>query len=259
MNTGQIKSSTLTLFSRIKARVCADCRARRNRVLGNAACALGFIGWLLRVCYKIAPKRKGPQGVSAWMPLQTPDASLGYGSDAAGTKRSRRLNQVDTYAFSSMWFWALLVLIWTLITSRVMGLPYYYWKLGKNAEADVQARMMDATLLQAQVALSYSEIRYPNLSMGAVSFVIALWGVSGFLYDHELLQATFLLFVPLLSVVPLRLWLARKLDGAEFTYETYYGLITRYRRLCLMVAAFTIFLSTFWGMIYNLAHANILT
>ena len=158
-----------------------------------------------------------------------------------------------------MWFWALLVLIWTLITSRVMGLPYYYWKLGKNAEADVQARMMDATLLQAQVALSYSEIRYPNLSMGAVSFVIALWGVSGFLYDHELLQATFLLFVPLLSVVLLRLWLARKLDGAEFTYETYYGLITRYRRLCLMVAAFTIFLSTFWGVIYNLAHANILT
>jgi hypothetical protein len=122
-----------------------------------------------------------------------------------------------------------------------------------------QARMMDATLLQAQVALSYSEIRYPSLSMGAVSFVIALWGVSGFLYDHELLQATFLLFVPLLSVVPLRLWLARKLDGAEVTYETYYGLITRYRRLCLMVAAFTIFLSTFWGMIYNLAHANILT
>ena len=78
-----------------------------------------------------------------------------------------------------MWFWELLVIIWTLITSRVMGLPYYYWKLGKNAEADVQARMMDATLLQAQVVLSYSEIRYPNLSMGAVSFVIALWGVSG--------------------------------------------------------------------------------
>jgi hypothetical protein len=95
--------------------------------------------------------------------------------------------------------------------------------------------------------------------MGAVSFVIALWGFSGFLYDHELLQATFLLFVPLLSVVPLRLWLARNLDGAEVTYEIYYGLITRYRRLCMMVAAFTIFLSTFWGMIYNLAHANILT
>jgi hypothetical protein len=95
--------------------------------------------------------------------------------------------------------------------------------------------------------------------MGAVSFVIALWGFSGFLYDYELLQATFLLFVPLLSVVPLRLWLARKLEGAEVTYETYYGLITRYRRLCMMVAAFTIFLSTFWGMIYNLAHANILT
>ena len=193
------------------------------------------------------------------MPLQTPDASLGYGSDAAGTKRSRGLNQIDTYAFSSMWFWALLILIWTLITSRVMGLPYYYWKLGKNADADVQARIMDATLLQAQVTLSYSEIRYPSLTMGAVSFVIALWGFSGFLYDYELLQATFLLFVPLLSVVPLRLWLARKLEGAEVTYETYYGLITRYRRLCMMVAAFTIFLSTFWGMIYNLAHTNILT
>ena len=95
--------------------------------------------------------------------------------------------------------------------------------------------------------------------MGAVSFVIALWVFSGFLYDYELLQATFLLFVPLLIVVPLRLWLARKLEGAEVTYETYYGLITRYRRLCLMVAAFTIFLSTFWGMIYNLEHANILT
>ena len=89
--------------------------------------------------------------------------------------------------------------------------------------------------------------------------MMKLWGFSGFLYDHELLQATFLLFVPLLSVVPLRLWLARNLDGAEVTYEIYYGLITRYRRLCLMVAAFTIFLSTFWGMIYNLAHANILT
>ena len=73
------------------------------------------------------------------------------------------------------------------------GIAYYYWKLGKNADADVQVRMMDATLLQAQVALSYSEIRYPSLTMGAVSFVIALWGFSGFLYDHELLQATFLL------------------------------------------------------------------
>ena len=169
------------------------------------------------------------------------------------------MNQVDTYAFSSIWFWALLILIWTLITSRVMGLPYYYWKLGKNADADVQARMMDATLLQAQVALSHSGIRYPSLTTGAVSFVIALWGFSGFLFDHELLQATFLLFVPLLSLVPLRLWLARKLECAEATYETYDGLITRYRRLCMMIAAFTIFISTFWGMIYNLAHANILT
>ncbi|MGA0965393.1 MAG: hypothetical protein ACO3RM_10805 [Paracoccaceae bacterium] len=169
------------------------------------------------------------------------------------------MNQVDTYAFSSIWFWALLILIWTLITSRVMGLPYYYWKLGKNADADVQARMMDATLLQAQVALSHSGIRYPSLTTGAVSFVIALWGFSGFLFDHELLQATFLLFVPLLSLVPLRLWLARKLECAEATYETYHGLITRYRRLCMMIAAFTIFISTFWGMIYNLAHANILT
>ena len=74
--------------------------------------------------------------------------------------------------------------------------------------------------------------------------MIALWGFSGFLYDHELLQATFLL-LSAASVVPLRLWLAHKLEGAEVTYETYYGLITRYRRLCMMVAAFTIFLSTF--------------
>jgi len=118
---------------------------------------------------------------------------------------------------------------------------------------------MDTTLLQAQVALSHSGIRYPSLTTGAVSFVIALWGFSGFLFDHELLQATFLLFVPLLSLVPLRLWLARKLECAEATYETYHGLITRYRRLCMMIAAFTIFISTFWGMIYNLAHANILT
>ena len=169
------------------------------------------------------------------------------------------MNQVDTYAFSSIWFWALLILIWTLVISRVMGLPYYYWKLGKNADADIKARMMNATLLQAQVVVSHSEIRYPSLTTGAVSFVVSLWGFSGFLFDHELLQATFLIFVPLLSVVPLRLWLARKLEGAEATYETYHGLITRYRRLCIMIAALTIFISTFWGMIFNLAHANILT
>ena len=109
------------------------------------------------------------------MPLQTPDASLGYGSDAVRTKRSGGLSQVETYAFGSMWFWVLLILMWTLITSRVMGLPFYYWKLGKNADADVHARMMDATLLQAQVARSYSEIRYPSLTMGVVSFVCLLY------------------------------------------------------------------------------------
>jgi hypothetical protein len=191
--------------------------------------------------------------------LQTLVVSLGYGSDAAGIKRSDGLDHVDTYAFNSMWFWALLIVVWTLITSRVMGLPYYYWKLAKNADADVQARMMDATLLQAQVALSYSKLRCPSLTMGSISFVIALWGVSAFRYDHELLQATFLLLVPLLATIPLKLWLARQLETAETVYETYHGLIKRYRRLCMMVAAFTIFLSTFWGMIYNLAHANILT
>ena len=68
-----------------------------------------------------------------------------------------------------------------------------------------------------------------QLDHGGCVFRDRALGVFGFLYDHELLQATFLLFVPF-SVVPLRLWLARKLEGAEVTYETYYGLITRYRR-----------------------------
>ncbi len=158
-----------------------------------------------------------------------------------------------------MWFWVLFILVWTALTSRVFGLPYYYWKLAKNADSDVQVRMMDATLLQAQVTLSYSKMRYPNVTIGTLSFLIALWGFSGFLYDQELLQATFLLFVPLVSIIPLRLWLARKLESAELRYDVYYGLITRYRRICMMIAALTIFISTFWGMIYNLAHANILT
>ena len=61
---------------------------------------------------------------------------------------------------------------------------------------------------------------------GGCVFVIALWGFSGFLYDHELLQARFCFSFPA-KCCAIALMACAKLESAEVTYETYYGLITR--------------------------------
>ena len=175
-----------------------------------------------------------------------------------GNRSGCDVQTLHFYSFDNIWFWIVFILAWTISTHRVLGTPYYYWISAQRGNDDMRAFVSITAPRAARILIDNTQIKSPALVWGAIGFVGSCWGVSAFKYDHEFLQATFLLAIPLILVFPLRLSLARAISQCDNDFEVMYPIVRRYRRIHLIISAVVIFAVTLYGMFYNFLHSGVL-
>jgi len=93
----------------------------------------------------------------------------------------------------------------------------------------------------------------------SASFLVTTWGVLAFYYQSEILQALFFLLVPLSGVAVIRYQFARIITKTNPKFDDLYRVMYRFRLYTMLLAAASIFLTTFWGMWVNMVNSGILS
>lgn len=163
---------------------------------------------------------------------------------------------IDTHSFSSMWFWIVLAVFWSVMSHFVIGVPFDLVQRaarnGGQAMEDVEAlaRINANRLLQFTGAAGV-------ILTGVAATLLSMLGLLGFLYDVEVCQALFFLAVPftLVNVVAQR--------TARLVHEKdSYGLdlirrLRRHRLVTQVIGFMSIFVTAFWG-IFQTMNASVL-
>ena len=168
------------------------------------------------------------------------------------------LSTIQYFSFDNIWYWSTFLLLWTLSAHRFLGVPYYYWILAKKGDLDVRTYIEMVAPNSARISVQHIQLRSPFIVFGAIGFIFSFWAVTGFRYDHEYLQSTFLLIAPLFLALLLRIPLARAIADGPHDFDAMFVTVRRYRRIHMVIAAGVIFGATMYGLIYDFIHGGVL-
>jgi hypothetical protein len=160
------------------------------------------------------------------------------------------MDLIEFHSFSNAWFWFCMVFLWGIATQMFVGLPYHHFKLASRQNPERQSVLVTAAHLNAQRVM-WGYRPFPKvLIVGFGSFIITFWGVIAFSYSIELLQAAFFLIVPILPTLYLRwrlvLWIVKALPEFDELYKK----IRSIRFWTFVSSCLTIFIATFWGVLF---------
>lgn len=122
---------------------------------------------------------------------------------------------LDSRSFSSIWFWLMLVVAWTLAGRAVLGVPHDVVGRAKARRAETRADDPEALALLDWLSLVLPRWRVAPTEavwlIAITSFGLSALMFLGFGYGLEMAQALFLLITPFAGVALLNLLLARRL------------------------------------------------
>lgn len=174
---------------------------------------------------------------------------------------------LDSRSFSTIWYWLILAIGWSMAGRHVLGVPpdVVHRVLRKKEEGQDQA----AFALLDWLSLMLPRWRIAPMDgaivLGISCFVLVVLLMLGFVYGLEMAQALFLLLGPLAFVALLQFRLAvrlgRLLDGARSNqlavYDAAQQAARQMRRLRLAISAMSIVvvaIAAYWGALWLLAH-----
>ena len=155
---------------------------------------------------------------------------------------------IDTRSFSSMWYWIILAIFWSMVSHFVLGVPFDL--VQRTMRADDADNWRDLEILtQINARRLYVIGRNVGIAVAAgAAFILTVLFILGFVYWVEFCQALFLLLFPftLVSLIsqrtariiieraPVRMELARHLR--------------RQRLITQIIGMISIFITAFWGV-----------
>lgn len=144
-------------------------------------------------------------------------------------------------SLQSIWYWALTILVWTLVTHRTLGVPY---------DMLLRARRLPEICTQVDVLAHITAARVSGLHGAAgvplaaiAGFSLAAMFVFGFLMDLELAKALFLLLAPLSMVGYSTLRLALNIESRDHRGIRLVRILARRRFWHQVVAVVSILLA----------------
>lgn len=155
---------------------------------------------------------------------------------------------ISTRSFSSLWYWLLVGIFWTILSHWVLGASADLLRRAQRAGPEAQAELAHVLRLYAQ------RMVFLNDSTGLFGhavlwFLLAGLLTLGFVYGVEWAQALAFLAVPGLGVSVLRLRMARRIIAENAPDDaTLFRMIGRHRLIVQALALVMIFLTSFWGM-----------
>jgi len=155
-------------------------------------------------------------------------------------------------AYSSVWFWALLIIAWLIAIDKTSFLSYSKWSKASNDSELLQKDIMNSFYLK-QLQLLNQENNLSLLLFSFFSFLVVNWFIIAFLYSVEFLQAAFLLYWPFIVCIFLRLCLRQSIGSLnEASFKDVLLKVKFFRRIVVMVAFVSLIGSITWGSYFNL-------
>ena len=156
-------------------------------------------------------------------------------------------------AYSSIWFWALLTVVWLAVIDKFSVHSYYKWVGGFNNGLSQQREILKFFYLKVDYLYEYKNFNLTFLVICFSSFLVVNWFILAFYYSVEFLQAGFLLFCPFLVSIILRLCLRQSIGNfGETSFQDVFAKVKIFRRISLFILSIALFSSIIWGSYFNL-------
>jgi hypothetical protein len=130
-------------------------------------------------------------------------------------------------SFQSIWYWALSVIAWTIVTHRTLGVPYDMLLRARRVTAVSERVDQLAHIHAGRIAGLYDSIG-PGVALAGGFGLAVLYGI-GFLEGVELAQAAFMLVFPLSAVAYSTLGLALAVRAHDFRGQALVRVLARRR------------------------------
>ncbi len=158
---------------------------------------------------------------------------------------------IDFRSFPSIWYWIVLVAVWSGASHRVLGVPQdvvaQARRQGGQAAADLQVMLRVGIRRRG-----WLQARFGHWVLGLASFAMTVLVLLGFVYQVPFAQAVVLILAPLGLVFVLGQRLARRLGDLPDGAPELYSLLANHRATVQAIGGLSIFVTTMWGMWQNL-------
>ena len=156
-------------------------------------------------------------------------------------------------AYSSIWFWLLLIIAWLICIDKFSVHSYSKWLSASNRGASQQREILRSFYLKSDYIGEYKNNILILLKVCFFSFFIINWTVVAFFYSVQFLQAAFLLFWPFIICIILRLCLRQSIGSLdEVSFYDVFVKIKLFRRFAVMIASVSLLSSITWGSYFSL-------
>ncbi|MFL2795623.1 MAG: hypothetical protein ACJZ82_08570 [Paracoccaceae bacterium] len=163
-------------------------------------------------------------------------------------------------AYSSIWFWSLLIIAWSISIDKFSVHSHYQWLSASNSGASQQKEILTSFYLKADYQGKYENNILTLLSICFSSFFIVNLAVVAFFYSIEFLQAAFLLFCPFMNCIILRVSLRQSIGSLdEVSFKDVFKKVKLFRRVGVVIASVSLLSSITWGFYLNLKTIFFLT
>ena len=156
-------------------------------------------------------------------------------------------------AYSSIWFWTLLIIAWFISIDKLSVHSHYQWIAALNGGSSQQREILKSIYLKANCLVKYKSNSLIFLPVCFFSFFMINWTAVAFFYSIEFLQAAFLLFWPFIICIILRLCLRQSIGSLdEVSFQDVIIKVTLFRRVAIVIASVSLLSSFIWGSYFNL-------
>ena len=156
-------------------------------------------------------------------------------------------------AYSSIWFWALLIIAWLISIDKFSVHSHYKWISASKSGAPQQKEMLIFFYLKMDNLGKYKNNNLTLFPVCFFSFFLVNWTFVAFFYSFEFLQAAFLLFCPFIVCFILRLCLGQSIGSLEeVTFKDVFIKVKLFRRVAVIIALVSLLSSITWGSYFNL-------
>lgn len=158
---------------------------------------------------------------------------------------------IDLRSFSSIWYWIVLVAVWSAASHWVLGVPQDVVararRQGGQAEADLQMMLRIGIRRRMWVQAPFG-----HWLLGLACFGMTVLVLLGFVYRTEFAQAMVLILAPMALVFALGQRLANRILALPDQAPEVQTLLARHRSMVQAIGGMSIFVTTLWGMWQNL-------
>jgi hypothetical protein len=161
---------------------------------------------------------------------------------------------IDMRSFSNLWFWIMLAVIWSMVSHRVIGVPFDRVARAKRLGGQSERDLFDLVRINVNRMLHLAHVAGSWL-IGLMAFGLSSLALLAFWYDVEFAQAVVLIAIPLSLVALMRFALARRIAAEQPDLQALCKRLARHRFWVQVIGMISIFVTAMYGMYQNLSVA----